>query len=244
MFTVHKFVRRYRKLMLFAVITAFSVGALVFVVWPQAQKMYDVYRDSQKLTTEVALLEARSAFLRTIDETQLREDLKTLTTAVPIAKDVPSIFSTVEQVLIEKNIGVVDMSLKSVGSLEATTSAFTKDETRLGSSLLPLTVNAVGTWESLHDFLQKIIAVRRLLRVSSVSYKTKEESSGSAVLVFELQAPYAPISTPPIDLSSDLVVLTGKESQILQRVSIFPAFTGGVSSEVPSSNAKTDPFAP
>lgn len=225
-----------------ALLALASIGGILLGIVPLTQKTITLWQTVRTLSSDAELLRKKSEILLVLNEDELRQSVLTLASAVPPDKSLPSILTTIDTVSGQANIAISDVALTKPGSL-ATESAkkLTKDETIIGSNLLPFSVNGRGTFDEVKSFLSSVVVVRRLFRLRSMTLTMGSSITDAHV---ELDAFYLPYPTTVGSVSS-ISNLTDAEQKTITSVSSLPLASVTVVSTVSASfpTGKDDPFA-
>ncbi|MBI2404692.1 hypothetical protein HYV22_00755 [Candidatus Gottesmanbacteria bacterium] len=238
---IRKWLRPYQEFVLPVILLGVSSLVILVGVIPGVRKTYQQWNQLAAERGEVTELREKAAFLASLNETTLFDQLSSLTSAMPIDKSIPSIFSTIDGVSAKTGSIFSSMQLASPGSI-ATEAAKrqTTEEAALGSYLIPFTLTMEGSYSQLRDTFDTLTTSRRLLRIKNVTVSFTTESLGRATL--SMDTFWAPLSKS--SLGKKLVPLTGKEDSLISRVGNLPLLSAvGVASGVPVV-PRPDPFSP
>ncbi len=240
-----RFFKIYKRLIISLSIIASCVLMLLFVGVPATETTMTLIGQVRTLTDDVKALRTRIAFLDSIDEDLLTQQLSTLASAVPTEKSVPSAISTIEEAMAQSGISITDISFTKTGSLASDAAKLqTTEEKKIGISMLPFTVTGQGSIDAFRLFFTKIIGVRRLLRVDSIDIVVNNPSVSTIRMA--MSAYYVPLKLA-VGANIPLVPLTSDEEEILTKVNGLTLASRELSSAPApfiTGQLKTDPFSP
>lgn len=243
---IRKLIRQYQGLAISVGIVAVCAVAALYGLVPGGKRVLTLFEARQTLLHEVSELQKKMSLLGSLEESTLRTQLLTLTTAVPVDKSIPSAITTVDAVAAEAGVTLEGLTISNPGSLATESAARqTTEEKKLGSNILSFTFLANGTPQAVYTLLGRLVGVRRSLRVRflDITFLTPTETNVRAAM----DAFYAPLPTTLGDILTPVNSLTVQEEAILERLSSYPSY--GAESRVDGVPPPTlpslsrDPFA-
>lgn len=237
---IRNFFRNYQDLVVSLVLLLIVVVGILLGVIPGGRATWGLVSQVRETSDKVALLGQKRTQLDSLNESQLREQLVTVVSAVPVDKSIPAIFQVVDQLTAQTGVSVSDMSLVSPGSL-ATEAAQkqTTEEKALGSSLVPFSVRVSGSFANVRAFLTKITSIRRLVRLRNFDVTF---TGGTTAMRLSLDAFYAPLPQLSAKVDQKLSTLTAEENGILVKLSNYPWLSQPLEMSISTSQA-VNPFA-
>jgi hypothetical protein len=248
--TRHKTTELVTSLGISAFMFLVSILTAIYGIWPGIEKIKSNYDETQSLKAENASIQKKITFLSNLDDTALSGQVETLLSAVPQTKSIQSAFATLESVAGQTGINLQGISVDTPGSLSTASAApMNAEANKLGSNMLKLKVQAVGTMDQINNFMDTIIKVRRLMRISNISLTFAQSSaatsSPSAIVSsdFSVDAFYAALPKTLGKAEAELTPLTANDEEFISKISgyslVLPATT-----PAPQLPPKADPFAP
>ncbi len=235
--------RLYREFALSIALLVFSVIGSFVGIFPVMRSSLATLTVMQKLEARIGLLSAKQRLLDALDEANVRQNLQILLSGVPRDKDLPSIFETMDSVISQSGLSPIDMTIANPGSLatEAATRQ-TSEEKQIGSSFLSFTVTLQGSPNNFRDFLQKVISIRRLLRVRS--FGAVVTNDGSAQIHVDLDAFYSPLPKTIGSIDQPILPATSEDNAVLEKLAAYPWPSQSISISPPTvGSGRTNPFS-
>lgn len=218
---IKKIWRLYHGFALSVAFFSVSIVGFIFGVYPVIRSSIDILSQVQALEDHVTTLTQKENFLRALDEESLRQELLTLLSAVPSDKSIPTIFSTIDNVVGQTGLSLADMTVTNPGSLatEAATRKST-EEKKIGVSLIPFSLTLRGSPSQIADFFSKVISVRRLVRVRT--FEAAIDHSQVTNLRVDLDSFYSPLPSSLGKVDQKLATLTPEEENVIQKLAAYP----------------------
>lgn len=241
---IRKLLRQHKYIIIAVIFCLTGFGGLLFGVVPAAQAALEAIQDIRNLDVQITRLSKKVTSLNALSEDTLKNQLTVITTAIPIDKSVPSIFSAVDSTAAFTGVSVVDMSITQAGSLStASAQKLTSDEKKLGASIMPFMLTVQGPFESISSFIGRIGAVRRLVRVKN--FDVSLLATGAFQARLSLDAFYVPLPTTLSKADELFVDLTAEEQAVLATLASYPFVSGTVNETIrrPQLGTKQNPFA-
>jgi len=246
MMEINKLLKTYRGLIISLSMIIISAVGMVFGIIPAVGKIIQMRNEMVALSTTIGQLQEKINILNNSDEETYRTQLRELVAAVPSDKSLTTLFSTVDALAAASGTTISDLTLAKPG-LIATESAArqSNEEKQIGSDLLPFTVTVHGSYAQIHDFLSRVVNVRRFFRVRNFDISLADMTNISVRM--GMDAFYSPISLSPSMLDKPLEPLTAEEEQIIARIEAMP-IVGQLTLPPPSTGAtsgpgRVDPFS-
>ena len=226
-------VRNYSSVFGWAILCIASTSAIIFVGIPTITRTVSSYNQMKTLKEEVSMLRQKAAILRSLDDSVLSNSLENLFSAVPIDKSLPTIFTTVESLASQSNVGLTELSLSQAGAI-ASQSAQSATKSKDSKNVLSFSAHITGSIDQVKTFLTTAPAIRRLIRVKELSVSFEDDTNAAAALTME--SFYLPLGIPLALDSQALELLSEPEERLMSRVAAFPliftAFSASTSSGV------------
>lgn len=216
---------RRRKFLVLSILSWITMAALfVGVIIPQVRAIFQVFSDMKTQETALNDLKTKSDFLSGLDPTELQTQLSLMQAALPAAKPVVPLLSTIQSIAGESVVSINnfqlspgDVATQSAGSTKTNIAALVP-----GVLTLPLKMEVSGDFATINSFFQHLDVVVPLLNVSSIQFspytlsKTATTSAGLYRASVQLQSLYIQQDTTK---DTPLTPLTSTEQQLLQTIS-------------------------
>lgn len=242
---IRKFLRIYNGFILPVILITVSAAVIFWGVLPGINSIKTLYSETETLSKDVGEIKKRVDFLNGLDEQTLRMQMEGLLRAVPPDKSLPTFFSSLEAVAAETGVTISEFSIENPGTI-STASADVSNNPQMGRDTdLTAKVTIGGTLDQLKSFFGKLISVRRLFRISTMSLQFKENTD-TVVSGLTVNAFFAPLPSNLGKASAPIVALSPQEEEVLNHVLSYPlidmsTMTGNVQNvEV---GTKQDPFS-
>ncbi len=244
-----RFIRLYQGIAVSVVALIFCIIAVFGGVIPSMKKIGELVLIAQSMSQDNAALEKKISILESYDETELRDKLGIVYSAVPGDKDIPGLFGTVELVAAETGVTILDMSVAGGKVSSASAIKQTPLEKQLGTRILPFTVSVVGNFPSIQKFITLAPTVRRLMRIRSFAIQFPKNDKPLTVSLI-MDAFYEPSVTALGGAGLVITAITDGELATIDTLSLFPLLSQATNAHVvlPTPNSVTEqklnPFAP
>ncbi len=241
--TIRRFLRLYEGFVISGAIILFGIMAVVFAVLPGIHATVDLYGKVGDLQKEVDALSGKLALLESLDEESLRGQLAMLLAVIPQEKSVPMIFGTVDGLVEEAGVHIIDMTIMSPGSI-ATGSA-TKDTSRAkvkGLSHLAFSLGVSGSYDQVQGFFGMVNKVKRLFTVENFDLSIAKTGETNARLA--LEAYYQSLPTKLGVVETPIQNFSPTELATQEKLSVYPDFSqSSVTQLTPVTNEdRRNPF--
>ncbi len=242
-----KIFRTYQGLITTSAIILVSTLGFIIVIIPLAQRIYGLSGEVTSVRGEVQSLEQKASILNSLDEDALKNDLVTLSSAVPADKSLMTLLATIDGVTSKTGVSLVDVSLTKPGSL-ATDSAkkLNVKEATLGSNIISFVLSVSGSYDQIHAFMKTIGSVRRFLRIRSFDVSIVGPDVTARIT---MDAFYYPFPKNVGAVNQKINVLTSKEEQTIHDITSIELASGQTISTNQLAPAvilpvgKSDPFS-
>lgn len=174
---------RFRDFLLPIGVILTSVLLLKLIVLPQVEKLKQLQGKVAAKTDTIAVLSANKAYLQSLNDNTLDDDLKALTQALPPDKDFIGVIEAIEEAGRTANVAVNDFSFR-VGDLSSA-SASVKPQLTLDTSL-----SVDGDFTSSKRFLEALMKSLPISEVKTVSFS---KTSTSIEISFHYK-PFSPVN--------------------------------------------------
>lgn len=237
----------YQTIIVSSAILVASLLSVFFIVIPVIRKTWSQFQTFGSLRIETSALEAKAAFLESLDPTTESLNVALLTGALPSDKSLASLFTVIEQLAISSGLQIADITISEVGAVTGQNQTkVTPEERKLGSNIIPFVMTADGSLAQVQTFLEDAATTLRLVRVRSMIATFKSETLVTARI--EMDAFYASLPTALGSVTQKLAPLSDKETELLARLTSFTSLNGeeAVTAVAPSEGGvvKANPFAP
>lgn len=235
----------YQRVIFLGVVTVFAVIAIITGIVPLAKKVIGLADQVSIMQGDVQALTQKSAVLQGLDEAALRNELVSLSQAIPPDKSLPTVLSTLDGVAGQTGVTIVSFELQKPGSLATQSAAkLTAEETKLSAHILPFTVSVSGTYNQIRSFLSTIGSVRRYFRVNTLDVNV---SGAVTTARLAINAFYVPYPTAVGAVNQPISPLSAAEQDTITKISNLPllvqeGFAVGSASASPSGS-RVDPFS-
>lgn len=223
---------------------------VIYGIIPGVSAVKKYYMDNQQLMNDNDLIRKKITFLSGLDEDSLTSQMQTLLSAIPENKSFETALSTIQEVAADAGVIINDLELQNPGSITSSSSDTNNvDAAKLGSNIITMTFSVGGGIDQTNAFLAKISAVRRLMRVDTISLSLKGDASGSAIVDTNLNvdAFYSALPKTLGKAEDQLTPLSENDLAVLTKISAFPLMTpvsqGNPTQEIIQSN-RSNPFSP
>jgi len=248
---IRRFIRLHKTLVVYSVLLIAGILSLLIGLIPAIQNSFTLVADLQTMRADIIRIQKKASMLDSLNQADLEQNAKEVIAAVPSDKSIATLLSTIEAVATKNNMYISDMSIEGIASL-ATGSA--KSAMKAEGNSLTETISLQGELIQLRNFLADCIRVRRLMRIRDVALtsmpKTNLITAKLVVEVFYLPLPLS-IGKP----SDSLEPFTQQELSTIEKlqlypivyasdISVSPVQTTPVVTEIPTTPAVLDPFAP
>lgn len=248
MHTIRKFLRIYNGFIVPIVLLVLSVGVVAWGVMPGIGKIQNLLDDSKSLADENTLIKKRVDLLNSLNEDTLQTQMKALLSAVPSEKNVPSFFTSLDALALQSGITLTEFTLAAPGSIStpsaktvADVSPESTDKTQVNGSIV-----AIGTLDQLQDFQTKLVAVRRLFKVTRMSLVFPKESD-QLQMSMDVNAFYAPLPQTLGNAAETISPLTSDEEAVLAKIEGFQDITEVAAAQLETQSVRVgdrpDPFS-
>ncbi len=240
---IRKFLFQYQGLLLCAALFVVSGAGILYGIVPATQRTIAMAKDVQTLRKETKVLAAKAQALGSVDEDFFLSQLRILSSAVPSDKSLPTLLLTVESVMAQTGVSIIDMTIANPGPLAtAAATQLSAEEKQIGSFILPMAVSVYGSYEQIKQFTETMVSVRRLLRIKDFAITIQSGDNGTAR--FAVDGFYLPIKAAAIPATQPLS-LTSEEEAVLSSLTNYP-WLAEQSADIhaqTSTVVKSDPFS-
>lgn len=245
--TIRAFIRTYQNVLISFVILVFCVVGIVAGVIPSISKIQTMYKQTQELAELSKALQQKLSVLSALDEQTLRTQLDAVISAVPSDRSLPTVFSAVEGVAAQTQVGIVAMSISGDTTLSTESAQKTTAmEKQIGTHTIPFSVSIEGPLASIRDFITLAPRVRRMLRIHTFSITFPEDNRPININI-KMDAFYE-TSPASIGRATDaLPTLSFEDAEVIEKLSSFPLANASETRLPPpavGSSVKENPFSP
>lgn len=209
-----------------ALIVLASIILVTQVVIPQVQSWFSIRDEVIATRDKIDVLNNNIAFMNNINKSQLDEQVKTATKALPVNKDFAAILNAVADSAQTSGVSLQDFSFQ-VGDINAVKGQQDSLERDLSQVKLIISVN--GTFDSVEGFLKKIAQELPLSEVTDV----EGDLNGTTITLQFYQKAFPNIV---FDDETPLVPISNKDSALLDKMNGWqPPVTEGNTSDASNS---------
>ena len=241
--TLRRQVADYQSIIKPLVIVGVVIAGFLLGVIPAARSLSMVYTQSRSLTTEIDALSQKVTVLSSLDVDSLKQNLRDFLAAVPTEKNVPSLFTTLENLASQNGVSLLDVTMSTIGGIASDSGKSGRTDAS-GAQLVRFSASIEGTMDNVRQLFQTLIAVRRLLAVRS--FDMTINGTGTVTAKLEMETYFAPLPKELGSAAGRIEVLNEKEEGVIAKVSAFPNL--GQVAELPPPSlggpVKADPFSP
>ena len=241
--TLRRQVADYQSIIKPLVIVGVVIAGFLLGVIPAARSLSMVYTQSRSLTTEIDALSQKVTVLSSLDVDSLEQNLRDFLAAVPTEKNVPSLFTTLENLASQNGVSLLDVTMSTIGGIASDSGKSARTDAS-GAQLVRFSASIEGTMDHVRQLFQTLIAVRRLLAVRS--FDMTINGTGTVTAKLEMETYFAPLPKELGSAAGRIEVLNQKEEAVIAKISAFPNL-GSVAELPPPSLGgpiKIDPFSP
>lgn len=241
---IRNFIRKYQDIILPVVILALAVSAIVFGIVPAGSQVLDLWGKVSDTRENISSLSRKRAFLDSQNEFDLQNQLKTVVSAVPRDKSVPSVLGVVDSLSNQAGVTLVNFTLVGAGSLSTESAKLlTAEEKALGVSSLPFLVTISGPFSGVRAFIASATQVRRLVKFSN--FDVSIVSSVSATMRANLSAFYVSLPQLPLLVEQSLPLFTTEDNATIAKLSSYNWLTEQTLALPPGGPGvgRADPFS-
>lgn len=254
-------VRKYLYLPFLVVVVVVALTAVV--VGPNLGKVSRLRKEIAASRKELGGLEDKSEMLESMDEEELEEKVKVLERILPSTKDVYGLLASLNGLAEENQVSLANFEVVpgSIATEAATASAGTRKDSSnrrrtaasKQSSLesLNFSLQAVGGFDSVRQFVEKIEDLQPLMKLTKVTLSDRKQrfeflqATPSATTLInaniELDLFFVPLPERLGELGDPVFELTQKESELYEELQKYGAYEAEVPQDV---SGRQDPFAP
>lgn len=239
---MRKTIRTYQGFILPTLIYAASALVIYYGIIPGIKAVQRYYDESNRLAKDVVAIKKHVNVLQALDDDVLQRQVDILVAAVPTDKSLGTVLSTIDTAASQVGATLIGLIIKAPGSI-ATGSALpaAKVDPKLSQNTILSEINVNGTPEQINQFLDTLVKIRRLVRVSQANISYGEENVVKTTLTVEGFYSILPeVLSKPTD---EIVLLTAKQEDLIARLEAYPVIGQdfGPIQLVPGD--KTDPFS-
>jgi Tfp pilus assembly protein PilO len=213
-------------------IVIFAVSLLV--IRPKINDILKIRKEITQNQQKLDKLDKKLSSLKVLGKEEIKTQLKTLSAAIPSAKDPANLVITIEKLAADSSITLESFSLTPGGI--STQSAQTDKTTDRMDFKLALR----GTYQSLKDFLANSLKTVRIIAVQSISVSAGGET-GELDFATELSSFYNPLPKITSEPESAIEELTRDELELIENLGQTAQFN---QPESATYSARPNPFAP
>lgn len=238
-----KLLQQYRLFIIMGVSILLSAGGFLFGVVPFARNVIAMQQSLRQMSQDIAALRQKTSVLSGLDETTLRNNLATLSSAVPADKSLETILSTIDGVSRETGVLLKDFQIVNVGSLSTESAKKrTKYEADIGSSVLDVLVTVDGSYPQVQEFLASVGSVRRLFHIVTFNLSRSATTVGARIT---LRAFYTPYPSSVGSVLAPIADLSDEQQKVISQVSNMRLMSTATIVGEPGQEpvgVKSDPF--
>ncbi len=245
---IKKFLRQYKSYVISIGLIPLSLLVVALGIYPAGRRTLEVYAELSQTNEEIAVIRAKLAQLESLDEEVLASQLRLTTSAIPQRKDLPTLFTTVDQSAQRSGVVLSEISVVNPGSIATESAkAQTQEEKEFGAFLLPFSASLTGQYDQIISFMGTAENVRRFLRIRSFTMLFPEDSLPRMTVNFD--AMYSPLPPGIVGGNAAITPLTVEDENLLQilasqdDLSNLTFEVGPLPEDIQERRIKPDPFS-
>lgn len=203
-----------RKQQLLPIIFGFAAVFVLFrIIFPQWTDITDTLNIMNIKSEEVKAKEATFALLNSIPDEKINKDYATITTAVPIQKDIVLIYSELSSAANAVGVKLGGFNVK-IGGIYSSTAASTKSSEKSinGVPFMNIIVSVTGSGTGLSKFADKLYESVPLVEIKSVDLGKNDAR-------YDVNFYFKPIALRPKESSGKaLESLTPQDIKLLEQL--------------------------
>ncbi|OGG01836.1 hypothetical protein A2Z33_01120 [Candidatus Gottesmanbacteria bacterium RBG_16_52_11] len=242
MSSMRKTIRIYQGFFIPTVIYLVCTLVVFRGILPGIETVRKFYDDSNQIARDVEAIRQHVRVLQNLDETVLSSQVDTLVAAVPTGKNFPTMLSTIDTMASQVGASLIGLEIMTPGSI-ATGSALppAKPDPQLSKNTIFVEANVNGTGEQVNAFLDLLVGVRRLLRVSQANVAYEPEDIVKTSLTIEgFFAPLPEVLSKPTD---KIEPLSAKHEELIARLNSYNILGQDMGPPQLVPGDKTNPFS-
>lgn len=244
MYNIKKYLRIYGGIILPTILLIICIFALTMGVIPAVRTTYGMYIQLGPLSREVKDIKSRLDTIQSLSLTTLNEQMSTLLGAIPQTKSLPTVLTSIESVAKDSGVVLSEININNPGTISSG-SADKIDPSN--SNIITTNTSVMGPVDKVKEFLDKIISVRRIMRVSGLQISLEKSSvatiSGSITAMLSIDSFYALLPKTIGKVSDPIVALSPNEISILNKISQYPLVGVSEIQSSPDVVEREDPFS-
>lgn len=221
-----------RPLLIPGAVLVVAVLISVLVTIPQFFKLFETFKRIEELNTKIAFFKNKISALEGIDLELYRKNLDTALIALPVDRNIPGVTG---ELLVALSGSGMTLNGITFSSSEPESEKITEYN---------LKIDVSGTEENLKNFLDRVKATPRIIKLSSIDVSKGKSNKLSASVGFVTLYQQLPKNITAVD--EPVPLLTPQDSQALSaiedKVKVLPNVTP-VSGATPVKG-KLNPFSP
>lgn len=225
--------KKYQNLIFPLIAILVGLAILIMVVVPQALKIPETNKQTDKLRKDLATLNQKIAQLNKVDVNQYKDNVNSSLTALPQEKDVPGAMILIFNLLRNNSLTLNGLS-------------FGADTPSNGASVFLVKVDISGTKDSLANLITQLKESPRVVKAETLSTTSTVNSTTMEILI-GLNSYFQPL--PPsqtLELSKPVELPTAANIDTLQKIKDYEAKNAALTIEATASAnsqlGKPDPF--
>ncbi len=197
--------KQYQLFLMPAVATSASIILVIFILFPQVQKVLSGLSENQLLKQRITVLEQKAVALSSINITAFNQSLKKAFLALPPDRDIPTSVTQVQILASNNGLQIINMTVSGNDAVS----------TQINNYQIRLEVS--GDIASVKNFINDLAKAPRVMSVASLSVTSSKSSSIFNIGIL-LQSYYQGDQATLGGLDQPITELTIKEQQILSQL--------------------------
>lgn len=228
MHKIQKILASYRPIIIPAALLVIAILLFIFAIFPAGKRVYTLASTLPQLNRDVRDLSTKLQELQNLDVTTLDSELTAVTSAIPLDRNIPSLFSTLDGASSKVGASVGDLSFIGGSLATGSATAATKKSsvvTKQGLSIIGFNMTVSGQIESIADFLTVVERVRRFIHLNTFTISIDQSLMAKSVIAAETY--YAPSSSAKTQAAGFVPLSAAQQKQITDLL-VYPDFSGAL----------------
>lgn len=223
-----KFYLNFRLYIFPGIVALSSLILIIFVIYPQSNKLITNQRVQQDLAEKSKFLEAKASTLESLDDTDLSNKLEYVLLSYPTDRDFGNIIGLLQTISNQNGFNITTLSVSS-GS-----------ETPEVAQKYRVRLELLGSENLFPSFITAIESAVRIMKISSIEISPSREG-GVISISLEVEVLYAQAPTSFGGADTPLPQLSDEDDKIIAKIATFgiPATSQPTTSQ---PRGKADPF--
>ncbi len=212
--------KEYKRIIIPIAIIALGLVLALFISLTQIKAVKNLTVSVDQLEADKEELRAKYLMLSSLDEGDIQRQSALAELAVPSEKNIPFILQSFRNAVESANFVISDFKFMPG---ELTREEISELEEKNGVEKLPLSASIIGPADNLENLIDAFETTFPLFDLRAVEFKRNVDQENKARIKLELFTFYCPplAKRQFTEISLDELVLTDKESSLLEEISAF-----------------------